>query len=124
MHSASVLIDAGMVDLARPLATVAMPEDWADAPGTVGRPPRGIRVELLDGEDRLVKNPGVTGRIFVDNGLKFAGYSGGGSKPTVGDLMGTGDTGHWDEGGRLFVDDEDFGTRGELEQLCAPGRRR
>lgn len=89
------------------LATVAMPEDWAAAPGTVGRPPRGIRVELLDGDDRPVTSPGVTGRIFVDNGLKFDGYSGGGSKPTVGDLMGTGDTGHWDEAGRLFVDGRD-----------------
>ncbi|MCW2787522.1 MAG: Long-chain-fatty-acid--CoA ligase [Marmoricola sp.] len=110
------------------LATVAMPEDWAAAPGTVGRPPRGIRVELLDAEDRPVSTPGTTGRIFVDNGLKFTGYSGGGSKPVVGNLMGTGDTGHWDSDGRLFVDgrDDDMIVSGgenvfpgEIEDLVA-----
>jgi len=89
------------------LATVATPEDWAAAPGTVGRAPRGIRVALLDGDDREITVPGRSGRIFVDNGLNFEGYSGGGSKPVVGNLMGTGDTGHWDEGGRLFVDGRD-----------------
>lgn len=89
------------------LATVAMPADWAAAPGTVGRPPRGVTVKLYDGEDREVTEPGTTGRIFVGNGLRFEGYSGGGSKPLIGDLMGTGDTGHWDKGGRLFVDGRD-----------------
>lgn len=89
------------------LATVATPEDWAAAPGTVGRAPRGIRVALLDPDDREITTPGKTGRIFVDNGIRFEGYSGGGSKPVVGNLMGTGDTGHWDEGGRLFVDGRD-----------------
>ncbi|WP_240617189.1 AMP-binding protein [Nocardioides speluncae] len=89
------------------LATVAMPEDWIAAPGTVGRAPRGIRVALFDADDREITEPGVSGRIFVDNGLKFEGYSGGGGKPMIGAMMGTGDTGHWGAGGRLFVDGRD-----------------
>jgi len=89
------------------LATVAMPEDWIAAPGTVGRPPRGIKVALFNAADIEITEPGVSGRIFVDNGLKFEGYSGGGGKPMIGAMMGTGDTGHWDADGRLFVDGRD-----------------
>ncbi|MEJ7635082.1 AMP-binding protein [Aeromicrobium sp.] len=89
------------------LATVAMPEDWAIAPGTVGRAPRGISVKLFDDEDQEITSPGTSGRIFVNNGLTFEGYTGGGTKPVIGAHMGTGDTGHWDEHGLLFVDGRD-----------------
>jgi fatty-acyl-CoA synthase len=110
------------------LATVATPEDWSAAAGTVGRPPRGIQVRLYDGEDRKVTTPGVSGRIFVSNDLSFEGYSGGGGKPMIGRFMGTGDTGHFDGGGRLFVDgrDDDMIVSGgenvfpqEIESLVA-----
>ena len=47
---------------------------------------------------------GESGRIFVRSDLLFDGYTGGGSKPIVDGLMGTGDTGHFDDDGRLFVD--------------------
>lgn len=89
------------------LATVATPADWAASPGCVGRPPKGVEVRLFDSGDEPIVEPDVSGRIFVDNGLKFSGYSGGGSKPMIGRLMGTGDTGHWDVGGRLHVDGRD-----------------
>jgi fatty-acyl-CoA synthase len=89
------------------LATVAMPDDWAAAPGTVGKAPRGVDVRLYDADDREIKTPHTSGRIFVNNGLQFEGYSGGGTKPFIGKLMGTGDIGHWDDGGRLFVDGRD-----------------
>ena len=89
------------------LATVATPDDWSAAAGTVGRPPRGIQVKLYDDEDREVTTPGVSGRIFVSNNLSFDGYSGGGGKPMIGRFMGTGDTGHRDHAGRLFVDGRD-----------------
>lgn len=89
------------------LATVATPEDWRAAPGTVGRPPRGIKVELFDELGRVVRTAGSIGTIYVDNGLKFSGYSGGGGKKTIGTFMSTGDTGHWDSAGRLFVDGRD-----------------
>jgi fatty-acyl-CoA synthase len=50
---------------------------------------------------------GVSGRIFVANRMLFEGYTGGGSKPVVDGLMETGDTGHFDRSGRLFVDGRD-----------------
>jgi fatty-acyl-CoA synthase len=36
--------------------------------------------------------------------MVFEGYSGGGSKETIDGLMSTGDLGHFDRNGRLFVD--------------------
>jgi fatty-acyl-CoA synthase len=89
------------------LATVAMPEDWAAAPGTVGRSPRGISVRLLDSDDQVIARPGVQGRIYVRNSLAFKGYSGGGAKQVIDGHMSTGDTGHFDEEGRLFIDGRD-----------------
>jgi fatty-acyl-CoA synthase len=47
---------------------------------------------------------GTTGRIFVGSGMEFSGYTGGGTKPLVDGLMSTGDVGHLDARGRLFVD--------------------
>jgi acyl-CoA synthetase (AMP-forming)/AMP-acid ligase II len=87
-------------------ATIATPEDLAEAPGTVGRPPRGTVVKLYDTEGREVPQ-GETGRIFVANEMLFEGYTGGGSKDVIDGLMATGDVGHFDEGGRMFVDGRD-----------------
>jgi len=50
---------------------------------------------------------GRTGRIFVGNPLAFEGYTGGGSKEVLQGLMSTGDVGHFDGAGRLFVDGRD-----------------
>jgi len=87
-------------------ATIATPEDLRTAPGTAGRPPMGTVVKLLDGEGREVP-VGHGGRIFVANEMMFEGYTGGGGKEVVGGLMSTGDVGHFDSGGRLFVDGRD-----------------
>ncbi len=87
-------------------ATIATPEDLRAAPGTAGRPPIGTVVKLLDGDGREVA-PGLGGRIFVANEMMFDGYTGGGGKEIVGGLMSTGDVGHFDGGGRLFVDGRD-----------------
>ncbi|MGZ8177873.1 AMP-binding protein [Williamsia sp. SKLECPSW1] len=87
-------------------ATVATPEDWKAAPGTVGKPPVGIAVALYDGDAR-VTTPGVKGTVHVGNSLAFDGYSGGGSKPTKAGFMSTGDVGHWDSQGLLFIDGRD-----------------
>ncbi len=51
--------------------------------------------------------PGTTGRIFVGNEMLFEGYTGGGGKDVIDGLMATGDVGHFDDGGRLFVDGRD-----------------
>jgi acyl-CoA synthetase (AMP-forming)/AMP-acid ligase II len=96
-------------------ATIATPKDLRAAPGTAGRPPRGTVVKLLDEAGREVP-PGDTGRIFVGNEMAMDGYTGGGGKQMVAGLMSSGDVGHFDEAGRLFVagrDDEMIVSGGE-----------
>jgi acyl-CoA synthetase (AMP-forming)/AMP-acid ligase II len=87
-------------------ATIATPEDLRAAPGTAGTPPRGTVLKLLDEDGREVPR-GQTGRIFVGNEMAFEGYTGGGNKEVLGGVMATGDVGHLDAGGRLFVDGRD-----------------
>jgi fatty-acyl-CoA synthase len=89
------------------VATVARPDDLRLAPGTAGRPPYGCRVRLYDDHGAPVTAPGVTGRIFVSNGLKFAGYTDGSGKEAIDGLVSTGDVGHVDEQGLLYVDGRD-----------------
>jgi fatty-acyl-CoA synthase len=85
------------------IATIATSADLIAAPGTVGRPCLGSSVRIL-GDDDKVLPAGVTGRIFAGGGLVFGGYADGGTKPVVDGRMSTGDLGHLDEEGRLFVD--------------------
>jgi fatty-acyl-CoA synthase len=87
-------------------ATIATPSDLRAAPGTAGRPPIGTVVKLLDAHGSEAP-PGVPGRIFVANEMMFDGYTGGGGKEIIGGLMSTGDVGHFDAEGRLFVDGRD-----------------
>ncbi|WCB93734.1 2-succinylbenzoate--CoA ligase [Baekduia alba] len=87
-------------------ATIAQPTDLRAAPGTAGRPPFGTIVKLYDDDGNEVGD-GETGRIFVGNELVFDGYTGGGNKAIINGLMSTGDVGHMDDGGRLFVDGRD-----------------
>jgi fatty-acyl-CoA synthase len=87
-------------------ATVATPEDLRAAPGTAGRPPRGTTVRLYDEAGREVPR-GEVGRIFVGNEMSFEGYTGGGGKETIDGLLCSGDVGHIDAEGRLFIDGRD-----------------
>jgi acyl-CoA synthetase (AMP-forming)/AMP-acid ligase II len=87
-------------------ATIASPEDLRAAPGTAGRTPRGSVVKIFD-DDGNELSPGETGRIFVGNEFQFEGYTGGESKEVVDGLMSSGDVGHFDEEGRLFIDGRD-----------------
>jgi acyl-CoA synthetase (AMP-forming)/AMP-acid ligase II len=87
-------------------ATIATPEDLRAAPGTAGRAPLGTVVKLLDAEGQEVA-AGERGRIFAANEMVFDGYTGGGGKEIVRGLMSTGDMGHFDAAGRLFVDGRD-----------------
>jgi acyl-CoA synthetase (AMP-forming)/AMP-acid ligase II/uncharacterized membrane protein len=84
-------------------ATIATPKDLREAPGTAGKAPRGTIVKIYD-ENGNELPTGETGRIYVGNEMLFEGYTGGGSKDMLNGLMSTGDTGHLDEQGRLFVE--------------------
>jgi acyl-CoA synthetase (AMP-forming)/AMP-acid ligase II len=88
-------------------ATIATPDDLRAAPGTAGRPPRGTIVKLFDEDGNPVTKVGETGRIFVANEMLFEGYTGGGNKALIEGLMSTGDVGHFDGDGHLFVDGRD-----------------
>ncbi len=87
-------------------AAIATPADMRAAPGTVGRPPTGTTIKLFDDDDQPVSGQD-SGRIFVGSSMQFEGYTGGGSKATIDGLMSTGDVGHFDADGRLFVDGRD-----------------
>lgn len=85
------------------IVALATPADLRAEPSTVGRPPIGTTVKILGpGNDELPA--GETGRIFVANRLLFDGYTGGGGKEMVDGAMSTGDLGHFDAAGRLYVD--------------------
>ncbi len=87
-------------------ATVATPEDLRAAPGTAGKAPRGTVVKLYDDSGQEVPT-GEVGRIFVGNEMSFEGYTGGGGKEAIGGLLCSGDVGHLDAEGRLFIDGRD-----------------
>jgi acyl-CoA synthetase (AMP-forming)/AMP-acid ligase II len=87
-------------------ATIATPKDLREAPGTAGRPPRGSVVRIFDGNGAPVP-AGETGRIFVGNDVRFEGYTGGGGKDELEGLLSSGDVGHFDSAGRLFIDGRD-----------------
>jgi acyl-CoA synthetase (AMP-forming)/AMP-acid ligase II len=87
-------------------ATVATPEDLRAAPGTAGKPPRGTKIRLYDDQGNEVPQ-GEVGRIFVGNEMAFEGYTGGGGKEIIDGLYSSGDVGHIDENGRLFIDGRD-----------------
>jgi fatty-acyl-CoA synthase len=87
-------------------ATIATPEDLRAAPGTAGLPPRGTAVKIVDPEGAELP-AGSTGRVFVGNEMAFEGYTGGGGKEIVEGLLSSGDVGHFDHQGRLFIDGRD-----------------
>jgi len=87
-------------------ATVATPEDLRAAPGTAGKPPRGTTVRIVDDAGQEAPQ-GEVGRIFVGNEMSFEGYTGGGGKEAIDGLLSSGDVGHIDAAGRLFIDGRD-----------------
>lgn len=87
-------------------ATSATPEDLAAAPTTVGKPCLGAVVRIIDDAGTPME-AGQTGRIFVRSAIPFDGYTGGGTKQVIDGMLSTGDVGHFDDAGRLFIDGRD-----------------
>ena len=85
---------------------IADPVDLRLDPSTAGMPPRGTAVRLLD-EDGDDVPPGSAGRIFVRTGMAFEGYTGGADKERIDGFVSSGDVGHFDGEGRLYVDGRD-----------------
>jgi acyl-CoA synthetase (AMP-forming)/AMP-acid ligase II len=84
-------------------ASIATPADLRRAPTTAGRPPHGTLVAILDDNGEPVA-PGAVGQIFVGNAMLFDGYTSGTAKQMHEGLLATGDLGHLDEDGLLYVD--------------------
>jgi fatty-acyl-CoA synthase len=85
------------------LATIASPQSLRRAPGTAGHRTPGTTVRILDQDGKRART-GTTGRIFVGSNLGFDSYTGGGGKEVVDGMLSTGDLGHVDRWGRLFID--------------------
>ncbi|KUI43568.1 acyl-CoA synthetase [Mycobacterium sp. GA-1199] len=89
------------------IASVATPAELRAAPGTAGRAPVTCEVVLYDENDRRIEGANRRGRIFIRNGAPFSGYTDGRNKQIIDGYMSSGDMGHFDENGLLFVDGRD-----------------
>ncbi|QCQ91933.1 acyl-CoA synthetase [Rhodococcus sp. SGAir0479] len=87
--------------------SVATPDDLERAPGTAGRAPATCHIALIDDAGKRITEPDVVGRIFAKSGLSFEGYTDGRDKERLGGMLSTGDVGHFDRDGLLFVDGRD-----------------
>ncbi len=93
------------------IVSMATPEDLLDEPTTLGRPGIGISVRILR-DDRSIADVGERGTIFMRGGLLFEGYTEDGddtpqAKEVVDGHVNTGDMGHLDGRGRLYIDGRD-----------------
>ena len=93
------------------IVSMATPDDLLDEPTTLGRPGIGISVRILR-DDRSIADVGERGTIFMRGGLLFEGYTEDGddtpqAKEVVDGHVNTGDMGHLDDQGRLYVDGRD-----------------
>ena len=84
-------------------ASIATPEELRRAPNTAGRPPHGTRIAIVSQAGQPLP-AGRTGRILVGNEMLFEGYTNGTAGARHGELLATGDVGHVDADGLLYVD--------------------
>ncbi|TMR06369.1 acyl-CoA synthetase [Actinomadura soli] len=83
--------------------SIATPRDLRLDPRTAGRPPRNTALAILDAQGGRLGRAAI-GQIFAANELLFEGYTGGEPMEVRDGLLATGDLGHIDHRGLLFVD--------------------
>ena len=84
------------------IGTIADPVDLRAAPGTVGRPPAGVTLTILD-DDGMPTLNGNPGWVHLASTAQFLGYTDGSDGDRAGTLMATGDIGRLDADGRLHI---------------------
>jgi long-chain acyl-CoA synthetase len=88
--------------------------------GSVGRPHEGVDVQIRD-DDGVPQPPGTTGHIYVRSPFLTSGYSDDGAlEARIQDgYVRTGDLGHFDEDGFLWIDgrESDMINRGGLKVM-------
>ncbi|WP_339154240.1 AMP-binding protein [Actinomadura luteofluorescens] len=89
--------------------SIATPRDLRIDPRTAGRPPRNTALAIL-GEDGRRLGRSTRGHIFAANELLFEGYTGGEPMEVRDGMLATGDLGHIDHRGLLFVDGRSDGV--------------
>ncbi|MQY31881.1 AMP-binding protein [Nocardia aurantia] len=82
--------------------SIATPADLLRAPDCAGRPALGIAVRIVTDDGRPVP-PNTNGRILVRTSGQVTEYTDGSSRAMVDGFLDTGDRGHLDERGRLYV---------------------
>ncbi|MDQ2725097.1 MAG: AMP-binding protein [Actinomycetota bacterium] len=88
--------------------TVLAPEDHLRKPGSCGKPAPGIEIVLFDAEGNQVRQPGVTGELYVRAGTVFSGYHKAEEKyreSSRGDFHTVGDIAYFDADGYLYIAD-------------------
>lgn len=81
--------------------SIATPSDLIADPDSAGSPPPGITVKIYRGDSEAAV--GEVGDIYVGSFMTSPNYTDGRTKETRGNLLKTGDTGYFNEFGRLFV---------------------
>ena len=82
---------------------IATPEDMRKHEKTVGKPVRGIDVEVFSKEgDKLP--PNEVGELFIKSDILFEGYTSGESRDERDGYMSIGDLGRLDDDGYLFIE--------------------
>lgn len=94
-------------------ATCAGPADLTDTPNTAGRALDGVEVSILT-PGGIPAPASQEGEIWVGSAAGFHGYIDGGDKDRRANLLSTGDLGHLNEHGLLFVS-------GRMDDLIVSG---
>ncbi len=112
-------------------ATIATPRDLREAPGTAGRPPRGSVVKIYGDDDKPLPGRGRPAASSSATTSSSRATRAAATRTSIDGLLSSGDVGHFDEAGRLFIDgrDDDMIVSGgenvfpaEVEDLLAQPR--